>query len=336
MDRFDRCSLTPVFRAILFCIILLTCTVSKPLLAQDQKSDDQKTQEVQPPKPGETEPSMHGGGMMRPAMRPQTNFRPAANRPVSRTEHLTTRRTTASERAARRTATRDAGKKASKPAKTDAKVDKPVKPDTKVDQPAKADVKVDKPVTTNAHLIGKPDNVVHNAEQKDGSLGHQSDHKSVLVERDGHYFKRGYYAGLDGGEQKWYWYETPLANNDPVIPLLPYVVTCPERSDDCRITGKKSSDPDRGKTHDAVISGFWWWWDEPYGPVVKHQQRCDIVNTPDPKSPIGDVFVTCVNAAGSCNTTCALVDINGNGTTPPVHAPKSGGGASAGYSCVCQ
>jgi hypothetical protein len=348
MDRLNRFSVTLVFRAIFFCTILLTCTVSKPLLAQDQKSDDQKTQEVQPPKPGETEPSMRGGGMMRPAMRPQTNFRPAVNRPVSRTEHLTTRRTTASERATRRTTTRDAGKKASKkaskpaktgskvnkPAKTDAKVDKPVKTDTKVDQPVKTDAKVDKPVTTNVHLVGKPDNVAHNPEQKDGSLGRQSDHKPVLVERDGHYFKRGYYAGLDGGVQTWYWYETPLADNDPVIPMLPYVTTCAAGSDDCRVTTRKPSEPDRLTNPDLVIG---WWW--PFGdiyPPVKHVQRCDMVNTPDHKSIIGDVIVTCVNAANSCDSSCQLVDINGYSTTPPVHAAAAGGGALAGYSCKCQ
>lgn len=189
---------------------------------------------------------------------------------------------------------------------------------------------------------GKPSDVVHNPAQESGSLGKLSRHKMTLVEKDGHYFKRNYYSKTERGDVDWYWYETPLVDSDPIIPLLPYVAKCSAGNDNCTVTKKDPSDPGRLQNPDNVI-GVWWWPPDWIGPPdapdykpVKNVVRCDMINTPDPKSKIGDVIVTCLNAGGSCSGSCNLVDLFDNSLTPPAHAPAAGGGASAGYKCKCQ
>ena len=183
----------------------------------------------------------------------------------------------------------------------------------------------------------KPADVAHNPEHLEGNTGDRADHKSVLVERDGHYFKRSYYSGLGAGVLTWYWYDTPLADSDPIIPVLPYVATCAAGNDDCRITARKSSDPNRLTNPDPVIGGFWWWWDEPYGPVVKVSPRCDPVVRTVPGSMPAVAIYSCANVAGSCSGTCQLYDGAGAlvGGSPPATVTGSPAPAASVVTCKC-
>lgn len=176
---------------------------------------------------------------------------------------------------------------------------------------------------------GKPAGVAHNPEQVEGATGDRADHKSVLIERDGHYFKRSYYSGLGAGVRTWYWYDTALDDTDPVIPLLPYVMTCPERSDDCRITEKRSSDPERLKNNDPVIAGFWEWWNDIEG-------NCKVNAVPVRGSIPAAVLMNCT-AAGvtppACNGVCKLYTITGDAQASPMRVPS---GNQAAYTCECK
>jgi hypothetical protein len=194
---------------------------------------------------------------------------------------------------------------------------------------SKKKVKREKATDTALKFDGKPWYVTHNAAHKDGAIGRKADHKSVLVERDGHYLKRSYYAGTDDADnQKWFWYDKALEDNDPVIPLLPYVVICPEGSDDCTIKEKKSSDPGRLKNHDAVIAGFWEWWNNIAG-------ACAVNAVPEPGSIPATVLVNCtaVGLTTPCNGVCKLYTITGDPETFPKRLPA---GNQKAYKCSCE
>ena len=174
----------------------------------------------------------------------------------------------------------------------------------------------------------KPAGVAHNPEHLEGTTGDRADHKSVLVERDGHYLKRSYYSGLGAGVLTWYWYETALDDTDPVIPLLPYVMTCPEVSDDCRLTEKKSSSPERLKNPDAVIAGFSEWWNNITG-------TCAVNAVPEPGSIPATVLINCtaVGQTTPCNGVCKLYTITGDKDTFPKRLLS---GNQSAYKCECE
>lgn len=188
--------------------------------------------------------------------------------------------------------------------------------------------KTDSKSETKLTFVGKPWFVKHNAEQTDGTIGRQADHKSVLVERDGHYLKRSYYAASDGENQKWFWYDTPLEDTNPVIPLLPYAVVCQKENDNCTVKEKKSSDPERLKNHDVVIAGFWEWWNDISG-------TCKVNAVPEPGSIPATVLINCtaVGVTTPCNGVCKLYTITGDAQSFPKRLPA---GNQTAYKCSCE
>ena len=77
-------------------------------------------------------------------------------------------------------------------------------------------------------FVGKPDNVTHNALQKDGKLGDLNDHKQITVSNDGSYFIRHYYFVREGDQRSWYYYDVPdTAAQSKDVP------NCNQNDDNC-------------------------------------------------------------------------------------------------------
>lgn len=174
----------------------------------------------------------------------------------------------------------------------------------------------------------KPTDVAHNPERHDGNLGQGSDHKSVLVEKDGHYFKRSYYSGLAGGVLTWYWYETALADSDPVIPKIPYVATCKEETDDCQVTTRT---PPIGITWQDVVD----YWNGP----LKVTPRCDeVYKISRAKGGGRQAVITCAsNSTAPCSGSCQLSDYQGTslGASPPASTTESFPPGALTATCKC-
>ena len=174
---------------------------------------------------------------------------------------------------------------------------------------------------------GKPKNVAHNPQHQDGSIAKLTDHKSMLVKKDGHYFKRSYYSGIAGGLTTWYWFDQPLSDDSPIIPALPYVATCSGETDDCQVIRR-----DVPPLEKNVIVNIWDYFTQPYTPV-KVVPRCDAQESHSTGAVNGTT--SCNNVAGSCSGTCELFDVTGahvagdSAKTAPV-SPKV-----TGYTCKC-
>jgi hypothetical protein len=174
---------------------------------------------------------------------------------------------------------------------------------------------------------GKPDGVAFNPAHTGGDTANQVNHKNVLVLRDGDYFKRGYYsASKKGGDPNWYWYETAMSRDDPIIPTIPYVASCGRDSDACTMIKREP---------DVIASDWFWnWWDPP----LKVKGHCSTASRKDPSSKIGDLLVTCTNDLGSCKGSCQLskggMDI---GPSPPnsTTVPGAAGADIGGAECSC-
>jgi hypothetical protein len=96
-----------------------------------------------------------------------------------------------------------------------------------------ADVKEVPPSPDKLEFFGKPEQVVHNPGHHDGKLGDLHDHKLMVIQKDGHYFRRHYYYTRPGGRPAWFWYDEPVSETDPVIPKLKEVPVCEQDEDDC-------------------------------------------------------------------------------------------------------
>lgn len=90
-----------------------------------------------------------------------------------------------------------------------------------------------KSVQQDIKFVGKPDSVVHNPKHRVGKLGDLRDHKQVVIEKNGHYFKRHYYYTRSGERLTWYWYDDPVPDKDPVLATLKDIPACEGDSDDC-------------------------------------------------------------------------------------------------------
>ena len=81
-------------------------------------------------------------------------------------------------------------------------------------------------------FVGKPDQIVHDPNHRDGKLGDLNDHKQVIVTKDGSLFTRHYYYRRDGKLLSWYWYDDPLNDKKPDIATLKGVPYCDGNNDD--------------------------------------------------------------------------------------------------------
>jgi type II secretory pathway pseudopilin PulG len=80
---------------------------------------------------------------------------------------------------------------------------------------------------------GKPDEIPHNPQLKDGKLGDLSDHKQVTVSKDGSYYTRHYYYTREGNDRTWYYYDVLIDPKSPVISQLKDVPQCQDNDDNC-------------------------------------------------------------------------------------------------------
>lgn len=175
----------------------------------------------------------------------------------------------------------------------------------------------------------KPDDVAFNPAHVAGDTANTVNHKNILVLRDGDYFKRGYYSASKKGENpNWYWYETPMSRDNPIVSTIPYVASCGRETDACTMIKR---DP-------AIAGGLrdwlWNWWDPP----LKVAGHCSPASRRDPASKIGDLLVTCTNDLGSCSGSCELskggMDL---GPSPPnsTTVPGAAGPGIGGVECTC-
>ena len=161
----------------------------------------------------------------------------------------------------------------------------------------------DKPISRQStasptKFEGKPTKVVHNPEHKGGELSKMSEHKSVLVERDGNYYRRSYYSKSEGGTIGWYWYEVPLEPGAPVLDRIPYVATCKPDSDDCQVAERNPSLQTWPSFQDVVD-----WWNGP----LKLRERCDPSVSYNQRKK--ETTITCVaNHAAGCSHKCTMYD----------------------------
>ena len=82
-------------------------------------------------------------------------------------------------------------------------------------------------------FVGKPEQVLHNPKHRVGKLGDLRDHKQVVIQKDGHYFKRHYYYTRLGGRPTWYWYDEPVPDKDRLTSTFQDAPICEEEGDDC-------------------------------------------------------------------------------------------------------
>ena len=84
----------------------------------------------------------------------------------------------------------------------------------------------------NQRMINKPNHVMHNPHHMGGNLGHHFNHQPHAVFHNGHFWQRSWYYGLVGGALSWYWWDAPLAADDPGLLGLAEIPSCVD-TDDC-------------------------------------------------------------------------------------------------------
>jgi hypothetical protein len=92
---------------------------------------------------------------------------------------------------------------------------------------------VSQPVQQGNTFVGKPDNVAHNPLRTGGDLGRMHNHQPVVIEKYGRQFRRSYYSTAIGGVPAWYWYDTPLLVDDPIIRTLREIPVCDGDTEKC-------------------------------------------------------------------------------------------------------
>jgi len=85
-----------------------------------------------------------------------------------------------------------------------------------------------------ALLRAKPTNVAFNPRHKVGSAGKRYDKQAFAFRRGGHFYRRHYYIGPDGGV---YFYDESMSPDDPMLAApdaLAGMPVCPADADDCQ------------------------------------------------------------------------------------------------------
>jgi hypothetical protein len=215
-------------RLIVACLLAAALSSSAMAQDQEQKAQDQKQEED----PGLAVPGAPG---KLPTIQRPTNIKPPA---VGLPDHRTGK-------------TIEKGVKGVEPSHTTTQDRGTTKATTTKSEGAKATGDkaevhktpiTDQKPTTNAPTVGnqqqavsrpKPENVTHDPQHKEGKLGQAKDHQPVVIEKEGKPYRRSYYSLVTEGVTNWYWYDTPLSPQDPVLLTLTEIPVCGGITEDC-------------------------------------------------------------------------------------------------------